>query len=118
MMVLIAVLSAVLFFVYFPAFPDHDARVTGRPALLVCAALGMPCPSNPEFRASHSGYASATYILLGFGTGPQLHYPLSVTVYFTNATTNVTTARTVILWNDHTACLETNIFQPPRCVVS
>jgi hypothetical protein len=64
MMVLIAVLSAVLFFVYFPAFPDHDARVTGRPALLVCAALGMPCPSNPEFRASHSGHASATYILL------------------------------------------------------
>jgi hypothetical protein len=114
--VLAAVSSIVLFLVYVPAFPAQYAVVTGHQAWLVCAALAMSCPSNPQFRAYNPGYASATYILFRFGTGPQLHYPIEITVYFTNVSTNVTIPVNVFLRDERTACVEYNIGQPPRCV--
>jgi hypothetical protein len=115
---LIVVSSTVLFLVYVPAFPVQDTIVTGHQAALVCAALAEPCPSRPQFHAHDTGYASATYVLFGYGIGPQLHYPLEITVSFTDSTTNVTTARTVVLWDDHTACVEPStdqLYQSPRC---
>jgi hypothetical protein len=53
--------------------------------------------------------ASAAYILSGYGTGPQRHYPLEITIYFTDVSTNVTTPVNVFLRDDHTACVDTTI---------
>ena len=113
---LITAISLVLLLVYVPAFPAQYTVVTGHQAWLVCAALAMPCPSNPQFRAYNPGYASATYILFRYGTGPQLHYPIEITVYFTNVSTNVTTPVNVLLRDEYTACVAINIDQPPSCI--
>lgn len=105
-----------LILVYVPAFPDQKIRVTGHEAELVCAAAGLFCLPSPVFFASPTGYASATYILFGYGTGPQRQYPLKITVHVTNASTNVTTPINVFLRDENTACSEVNIDQPPNCV--
>jgi hypothetical protein len=116
--VVIVVLSTVLFLVYAPAFPVQHTIVTGHQAALVCAVLAEPCPSRPQFLAQDIGYASATYVLFGYGIGPQLHYPLEITVSFIDASTNITTSVNVFLTDDHTACVEPStdqLYQPPRC---
>jgi hypothetical protein len=114
--VTLAAFSIALFLTYVPAFPVQNTIVTGRRAELVCAALGRFYLSRPQFIAHNTGYASATYVLLGYGTGPQRHYPLEITVYVTNASTNVTTRINVFLRDEYTACLEFNIDQPRSCV--
>ena len=115
-LVLLSVLFTALFLVYVPAFPYQKIRVTGREAELVCATAGLFCLPIPVFFASPTGYASATYMLSGYGIAPQRHYSLKITIYATDASTNVTTPITVILRDEYTACLELNIDQPPSCV--
>jgi hypothetical protein len=73
---------------------------------------------TPCFFASPTGYASITYIVLGYGPGhPKRHYPLDIAVYYvTNASANVTIPINALLRDEYTACLGFNIDQPPSCV--
>ncbi len=80
--------------------------------------MKSPHPAfNPHFLAYNIGYASATYLRFRFGTGSTLHYPIELTVYFTNSSANVTTPTNVFLRDEYTACLEFNIDQPPSYVL-
>ena len=70
---------------------DQMVTLTGDDALRVCAALGIPCPSNPTFHAKQVG--NDTYVVVVEGNGVPY---------------------TVVL-NDTTTCVSPALYGRPSC---